>query len=72
MEKTILMNKFLPKYLVIYNNTCKCTNFMLNYRKIIKGVTYMEPQSLSEQLMLSTILINTEQGRGTVFLSFCI
>ena len=27
----------------------------------------MEPQSLSEQLMLSTILINTEQGRGTGF-----
>lgn len=27
----------------------------------------MEPQSLSEQLMLSTILINTKQGRGTGF-----
>lgn len=27
----------------------------------------MEPQSLSEQLMLSTILINTAQGRGTGF-----
>lgn len=33
----------------------------------------MEPKSLSEQLMLSTILINTKQGRGTgFFLSFYI
>ena len=27
----------------------------------------MEPKTITERLMLSTILINTEQGRGTGF-----